>query len=82
MLVTCQLIGYVGRVANSSRWLSAGEQLLWRRWLRLNATLLGVLSRELQDAGLSLSDYQVLVKLTDTAEGRVRVTDLARDVNW
>ena len=82
MLVTCQLIGYVGRVANSSRWLSAGEQLLWRRWLRLNATLLGVLSRELQDAGLSLSDYQVLVKLTDTADGRVRVTDLARDVNW
>lgn len=69
-------------MADDSGWLSAGEQLLWRHWLRLNATLPGVLHRELQDAGLSLSDYEVLVKLTDTPAGRVRVTDLAREVNW
>ena len=70
-------------MADDSPWLSADEQLLWRRWLRLNATLPGVLHRELQaDAGLSLPDFEVLVKLTDTPEARVRVTDLARELNW
>jgi DNA-binding MarR family transcriptional regulator len=70
-------------VADDAPWLSADEQLLWRRWLRLNALLPGVLHRELQaDAGLSLPDFEVLVKLTETAEERVRVTDLARELNW
>jgi DNA-binding MarR family transcriptional regulator len=70
-------------VADDAPWLSADEQLLWRRWLRLNALLPGVLHRDLQaDAGLSLPDFEVLVKLTETAEERVRVTDLARELNW
>lgn len=70
-------------MADESPWLSADEQTLWRRWLRLNAELPGVLHRELQaDAGLSLSDFEVLVALTDTPEGRVRVTDLARELHW
>lgn len=70
-------------VPDDSPWLSADAQQLWRRWLRLNAELPVVLHRELQaDAGLSLSDFEVLVKLTDAPEGRVRVTDLARELNW
>ncbi len=70
-------------MASGDPWLSADEQILWRRWLRLNALLSGVLHRELQaDAGLSLPDFEVLVVLTDTAEGRGRVTDLARELNW
>ena len=64
-------------------WLAGDEQQLWRRWLQLNAELPGVLHRELQaDAGLSLSDFEVLVTLTETPERRVRVTDLARELNW
>lgn len=70
-------------MADDSPWLSADAQHLWRRWLRLNALLPAVLHRELQaDAGLSLPDFEVLVQLTDTPEGRVRVTDLARELNW
>lgn len=70
-------------MADESPWLSADAQHLWRRWLRLNAELPAVLHRELQaDAGLSLSDFEVLVKLTDVPDGRVRVTDLARELNW
>lgn len=66
-----------------STWLSPTEQRTWRRWLRLNALLPGALHRELQsDAGLSLPDFDVLVQLTDTPEGRVRVTELARGLNW
>lgn len=70
-------------MAEDAPWLSADEQNLWRRWLRLNALLPAVLHRELQaDAGLSLPDFEVLVKLTDTSDGRVRVSDLARELNW
>lgn len=64
-------------------WLSADEQRLWRRWLRLNSELPGALHRELHaDGGLSLSDFEVLVKLTETPGARVRVTDLARELAW
>jgi DNA-binding MarR family transcriptional regulator len=64
-------------------WLSAEDEHLWRRWLRLNALLPGALHHELQaDAGLSLTDFDVLVQLTDSDEGRIRVSDLARALTW
>jgi len=70
-------------MSDESPWLPAEAQQLWRRWLRLNALLPGVLHRELQaDAGLSLPDFDVLVQLTDSPEGRVRVSDLARGLHW
>ena len=70
-------------MADDSPWLSEDQQLLWRSWLRLNSLLPVVLHRELQaDAGISLSDFEVLVALADTLEGRVRVSDLARELNW
>lgn len=68
---------------DDSPWLSPEALLLWRRWMRLNAELPAALHRELQaDAGISLPDFEVLVQLTDAAQGRVRVTDLARELNW
>ena len=64
-------------------WLNADEERLWRGWLRLNAQLTLRLMRELQeDAGLSQQDFEVLVNLTDTEEGRVRVSDLAAQMLW
>jgi DNA-binding MarR family transcriptional regulator len=70
-------------MTDESPWLPAEAQQLWRRWLRLNALLPGVLHRELQaDAGLSLPDFDVLVQLTDRPDARVRVSDLARGLNW
>ena len=72
------------RVMSSDvRWLTAEEERVWRRWLTLNARLSATLQRELQDdAGLSAPDYEVLVHLTDSPAGRVRVTDLARLLQW
>jgi len=65
------------------RWLTVAEERVWRRWLTLNARLSATLQRELQDdAGLSMPDFEVLVHLTDSPEGRVRVTDLARLMQW
>jgi DNA-binding MarR family transcriptional regulator len=65
------------------RWLTAKEERLWRRWLTLNARLSATLHKELHDdAGLSMPDYEVLVHLTDNPQGRIRVTDLARLLQW
>jgi DNA-binding MarR family transcriptional regulator len=70
-------------MSSDFRWLTAEEQRVWRRWLTLNAQLSATLQRELQDdAGLSTQDYEVLVHLTDNPEGRMRVTDLARLMQW
>jgi DNA-binding MarR family transcriptional regulator len=64
-------------------WLTAKEQRVWRRWLILNGRLSATLHKELHDdAGLSMPDYEVLVHLTDNPEGRIRVTDLARLLQW
>jgi len=49
----------------------------------MTAQLQGRLNRQLQDAfGLSLADYDVLVRLTDTPQGRLRVYELAHDLQW
>jgi DNA-binding MarR family transcriptional regulator len=70
-------------MSSDVRWLTAEEERVWRRWLTLNARLSATLHRELQDdAGLSMPDYEVLVHLTDSPEGRMRVTDLARLLQW
>ena len=70
-------------MTDEPRWLTPEDEQLWRRWLRLNTLLPAVLHRELQaDADLSLPDFDVLVHLTDSPEGRVRVSDLARGLNW
>jgi DNA-binding MarR family transcriptional regulator len=70
-------------MSSEVRWLSPEEQRLWRRWLRLNAQLNASLHREMQDdSGLSHPDFEVLVNLTDSPEGRVRVSDLACQMLW
>ncbi len=70
-------------MSSDVRWLTAEEERVWRRWLTLNARLSATLQRELQnDAGLSMPDFEVLVHLTDSPAGRVRVTDLARLLQW
>jgi DNA-binding MarR family transcriptional regulator len=70
-------------MSSDVRWLTAEQEPVWRRWVRLNARLSATLHKELHDdAGLSMPDYEVLVHLTDTPEGRVRVTDLARLLQW
>ncbi len=68
---------------DESPWLDDRQQRLWRAWLALGSRLPAALGRQLQaDSGLSLSDFEVLVPLSETTEGRVRVTDLANCVGW
>jgi DNA-binding MarR family transcriptional regulator len=70
-------------MSSEVRWLTDQEEHLWRGWLTLNKELASRLQRELQEeSGLSMPDYEVLVHLTDNREGRVRVTELARLLQW
>jgi DNA-binding MarR family transcriptional regulator len=64
-------------------WLSTEEQHLWRTFLRMRQVLDAQLSRQIQaESDLSMADFSVLVVLTDVPEGRVRVLELARNLQW
>jgi DNA-binding MarR family transcriptional regulator len=74
---------YVGVVSDQTPWLSDSEQRLWRRWLLLQAKLSARLNRSLQaDSGLSLPDFEVLARLTDEAEHKLRIQQLAIALDW
>jgi DNA-binding MarR family transcriptional regulator len=71
------------RVSADEPWLSADEQRAWRAWLDAHAHLSARLNRELQtSAGLSLSDYDVLVHLTDVPGNRLRAFELGEALEW
>jgi len=61
-----------------TRWLSGVEQRYWRSWIAANLLLRDRLSRDLQeDTGLSLPDYEILVRLSESPERRMRMSELA-----
>lgn len=65
------------------QWLTDDEQRAWRALLRMTSRLDARLNRELQrSSGLSLADYDVLVLLTEAPRGRLRVFELADDLQW
>src|ERR1700709_1050662 len=64
-------------------WLTEREQRAWRGLLQMNSALDARLNRELQQtSGLSLADYDVLVLLTEAPAGRLRVFEVAADLQW
>ncbi|WP_226346262.1 MarR family winged helix-turn-helix transcriptional regulator [Agilicoccus flavus] len=64
-------------------WLSDSQQRTWRRWLTVERLLPAALARDLQaGSGLSLPDFEVLVGLTESPDGRLRVGDLAQATGW
>lgn len=65
------------------RWLDDQEQRIWRQWLRANSLLAARLAREMvEDSGLSLPDFEVLVTLSETVDHRDRVVALADGLRW
>ena len=66
-----------------TRWLTEDEQRAWRGLVQMTSRLDSRLNRELQQtSGLSLADYDVLVLLTEAPDGRLRVFELAEDLQW
>ncbi|WP_148615028.1 MarR family winged helix-turn-helix transcriptional regulator [Nocardioides rubriscoriae] len=69
-------------MTQDSPWLSAAQQQAWRHWIALGTSLPAALNRALQESGLSLSDYDVLVALSEADDRRLRVGDLAARLAW
>jgi DNA-binding MarR family transcriptional regulator len=68
---------------SGTRWLSDREARAWRGYMKMRALLDLQISRDLaRDAGLSEPDYTVLVVLSETPGGRVRLVDLADRMLW
>ena len=65
------------------RWLDERELRAWRSLQLMQMRLDGELARQLAvDSGLSYPDYVVLVALTDRADGRMRLFELAEVLGW
>jgi DNA-binding MarR family transcriptional regulator len=70
-------------MTSTTRWLDEQEQTAWRGYLAMQTRLAAQLNRDLQAAaGLSHSDYAVLVQLSEHPSGRMRVLELARALGW
>ena len=66
-----------------TRWLTEEEQRAWRGLLRMTAQLNARANRLLlQEYGISLADYEVLVALSEAPEGRLRVFEIADALAW
>jgi DNA-binding MarR family transcriptional regulator len=64
-------------------WLSAQEQAVWRSWMDSHTRLTSRLARRLAaESGLSMSDYEVLVLLSEEPEGRLRMATVAERLGW
>jgi DNA-binding MarR family transcriptional regulator len=61
-----------------TEWLSEEQQKHWRAWLSASTLLADRLNRDLlADCGLTLADYEILVRLSDTPTRTIRMSDLA-----
>lgn len=68
---------------NEPRWLDAREDRAWRRYEQMRTQLAVALNRQLtRDSGLSLADYEVLVHLSESPSGRLRMFELGRALQW
>ena len=60
------------------RWLSAEQQAHWRAYIAATTLLGDRLNREMQAArGLSMADYEILVRLSEAPGRRLRMSQLA-----
>jgi DNA-binding MarR family transcriptional regulator len=58
--------------------LTAEQQKHWRAYLAASTLLQDRLSRELQAShGLTMADYEILVRLSESSERRLRMSELA-----
>lgn len=64
-----------------TRWLDAEEQVAWRAYLQASTMLTERLNRDLElHHGISQSEYEILVRLSETPHRRLRMALLADQV--
>lgn len=61
-----------------TRWLTPEQQVSWRSYLLGSARLTESLNRQLErDSGISLSEYEILVRLSEAPDHTIRMSELA-----
>ena len=68
--------------ASEPRWLDPAEMRAWRGHIRMSWLLAAAIERDLRRLGLSHPDYYVLVQLSESADHRMRMTELAEGIQW
>ena len=64
-----------------TRWLDEKQQRIWRNYLTATQLLEDVLNKELQSAvGITLGDYEILVRLSESPNRQIRMSELAKQV--
>jgi DNA-binding MarR family transcriptional regulator len=67
---------------DETRWLDADQQRDWRSFIAGSARLTERLDRILREKhGLSLPEYEILVRLSEADQRRLRMADLAESVS-
>ncbi|MEW2084124.1 MarR family transcriptional regulator [Streptomyces sp. NPDC005283] len=61
----------------ATSWLTDDEQCAWRTYLDVNRLLTYQMEKDLQPFGLTNNDYEILVNLSESADRRMRMSDLA-----
>ena len=62
---------------DARRPLDADEMAAWRAFVLANARIVKLLQAEMECEGLTLPAYEALVRLSEAADGRLRMSDLA-----
>lgn len=71
------MAGMAAEVKSPTRWLTEPEQRTWRAYLEGSRLLMYLLERGHQQHGLSSTDYEILVQLSEAPEKRMRMSQLA-----
>jgi DNA-binding MarR family transcriptional regulator len=61
----------------ATTWLSASEMRAWRNFIESVSTMTAALESDLVPFGLTMGDYEVLVRLSEAEGQRLRMCDLA-----
>ncbi len=61
----------------ATTWLSASEMRAWRNFIESVSTLIAAMEADLAPFGLATGDYEVLVRLSEADDQRLRMCDLA-----
>jgi DNA-binding MarR family transcriptional regulator len=70
----------MGREAPEPRWLDAQEQHAWRQYLHASRLLEAVLDRDLVAQGLQLTEYEIIMALSEAPDRRLRMSAIADEV--
>jgi len=64
-------------MSKKANWLSPSEEAAWRKYIVASRRMYEALDEDLSAHGLSLSDYEILVHLSDAKDRSLRMSELA-----